>query len=216
MNSIKSDHCRDDVREMIPWYVNGTLSASEALQVREHVDVCDECRADAEMHRSMHSAVANSDVSAIIPKTSPADILGADETAHRSSIPNFGSAQRRMAVAAGIAILGIVMLVSLNVDRGMDVTNQQFETATSIESATAIDYVLQLQFSADVSEQQRDGIIAQLDDVVKWTTAANGDYEVHVRLSAPSLVALEAYQLRAESIPGVQSAEFTALQLPVR
>ena len=117
-----------------------------------------------------------------------------------------------MAIAACFAIL----LVALLVDRNTENTNQQFETATSAETATNIDYVLQLRFDEDVSEQQRGEIVAQLDDVVKWTTTLSGDYEIHVRLSAPSLVALEQYQQRAESIAGVQSAEFTALQLPMR
>ena len=76
--------------------------------------------------------------------------------------------------------------------------------------------MLQLRFDADVSEQQRREIIAQMDDVVKWTTALSGDHEIHVRLSAPTLMALEQYQLRVESIAGVQSAEFTALLLPMR
>ena len=117
-----------------------------------------------------------------------------------------------MAIAAGFSILVVALLV----DRNTENTNQHFATATSAETATNIDYVLQLRFNEDISGQQRGEIVAQMDDVVKWTTALSGDFEVHVRLSAPSLVALEQYQERAESIAGVQSAEFTALQLPMR
>ncbi len=34
----------DSIRELIPWYVNGTLSAKEARQVAAHLAQCDDCR----------------------------------------------------------------------------------------------------------------------------------------------------------------------------
>lgn len=212
MSKVQPGQCRDDIREMIPWYVNGTLSDAETALVREHVGSCDDCRADVELHTSMHAAVVENDVTPIMPKTSAADILSGDGAGRSRSAPSFGNTRQRMAVAAGFAILVAALLV----DRNTENTNLQFETATSAETATNIDYVLQLRFDENVSEQQRGEIVAQLDDVVKWTTALSGDYEIYVRLSAPSLVALEQYQQRAESIAGVQSAEFTALQLPMR
>jgi len=216
MSKSQPGQCRDDAREMIPWYVNGTLSDAEAAFVREHVDSCGDCRADVELHTSMHAAVVENDVTPIVPKTSVADILSEDRAWRSRSTPSGGMMWRRVAVAAGFAILGVASIVSLFANRNIDNTNRIFETATSIETATNISYVLQLRFDEDVSAQQRGEIVAQLDDVVNWTTALSGDYEIHVRLSAPSLVALEQYQKRAEAIAGVQSAEFTALQLPMR
>ncbi len=32
------------IRELIPWYVNGSLSADEARQVAEHLTRCESCR----------------------------------------------------------------------------------------------------------------------------------------------------------------------------
>jgi hypothetical protein len=216
MSKGQPGQCRDDAREMIPWYVNGTLSDAEAALVREHVDGCGDCRADVVRHTSMHAAVVENEVTPILPKTSAADILSGDRAWRSRSTPSNGMMRRRVAVAAGLAILGVVLIVSLFANRNIDNTNRVYETATSIETATNIDYVLQLRFDEDVSVQQRGEIVAQLDDVVKRTTAFNGDYEIHVRLSAPSLIALEQYQKRAEAIAGVQSAEFTALRLPMR
>jgi len=216
MSEVQPGQCRDDVREMIPWYVNGTLSDAETALVREHVEGCDDCRADIELHTSMHAAVVDNEVTPIMPKTSAADVLGREGAGRSRSAPSHGITRRRVAIAAGFAILGVALIASLLVNRNFESTNQKFETATSVETATNIDYVLQLSFDEDVSGLRREEIVAQLDDVVKWTTALSGDYEIHVRLSAPSLVALEQYQVRAESIAGVQSAEFTALQLPMR
>lgn len=40
------------IRELIPWYVNGTLSVEEARHVAEHLSQCDECR--DELIENMH------------------------------------------------------------------------------------------------------------------------------------------------------------------
>lgn len=216
MSKVQPGQCRDDVREMIPWYLNGTLSDAEAACVREHIKACDDCRADVELHTCMHAAAIENDVTPIVPTTGAADLLSGEGTGRGHPNLRYGITRRRIAIAAGFSILVVALIVSLFVDQKLEGPNQQFETATSAEPATNIDYVLQLRFDENVSEQQRGEIVAQLDDVVKWTTALSGDFEVHVRLSTPSLVALEQYQERAESIAGVQSAEFTALQLPMR
>jgi len=216
MSKVQQGQCRVDAREMIPWYVNGTLSDAEAALVREHIEACDDCRADVELHTRMRAAAIENDVTPIVPTTRAAELLSGEGTGRGHATPGYGFTRRRMATAAGFSILVVALIVSLFFDRKLESPNQQFETATSAGPATNIDYVLQLRFDENVSEQQRKGIVSQLDDVVQWTTALNGDYEVHVRLSAPSLVALEQYQERAESIAGVHSAEFTALQLPMR
>ncbi len=36
----------EQVRELIPWYVNGTLPGDEAAAVAEHIAVCANCRAE--------------------------------------------------------------------------------------------------------------------------------------------------------------------------
>jgi len=216
MSKVQPGQCSNDARGMIPWYVNGTLSDAEAALVREHIDVCSDCQTDVGLHTRIHAAVIENDVSPITPKTSASDILSGDGAARSRSTPSVGNTRQSMAVAAGLAILGVALIAWLIVDRNIENTNRQFQTATSAETGANIDYVLQLRFDAGVSEQQRREIVAQMDDVVKWTTVFSGDYEIHVRLSAPTFVALEQYRLRAESISGVQSAEFTALQLPMR
>lgn len=216
MTESQPNRCNDSVRHSIPWFVNGTLSDVEAALVQKHIDGCSDCRADVELHAGMRESVLGREVTPIMPKTTSADILSGDTAGRSHSMPSYGVTRRRVAIAAGLAVLGVALIMSMFADRRIENTNQQFETATSEEAATNIDYVLQLRFGADVSEQRRGEIVAQLADVVKWTTAPGGDYEIHVRLSAPSLLALEQYQERAESIAGVQSAEFTALQLPMR
>ena len=91
-----------------------------------------------------------------------------------------------------------------------------FETATSSGFPEGIDYILQVRFEDTVSELQRAQISEQLDGVVKWVVNDTGVYEIHVQLAAPSLEVLKDYERRTDALPGVESAEFTALQLPMR
>jgi len=36
----------EQVRELIPWYVNGTLASNEAAEVATHIASCERCRAE--------------------------------------------------------------------------------------------------------------------------------------------------------------------------
>jgi len=217
MTKVEPDRCRDSVRQIIPWYVNDTLSGAEAALVREHIESCAECRADVELHSGMRDGVLGNDITPMMPKSSAADIIDTNEdvgllpdAATPSIFPN------RFAVAAALAVMAVAIVALLDMDRRADNTNQIFETATSPDIGTNIDYVLQLRFQGGITEQQRDDIVLQLKTAVKWSAMSNGDYEVHVQFAKPSLAALEQYEKRVESIAGVQSANFTALQLPMR
>jgi len=209
MNKVEPDQCSSSLRQNIPWYLNGTLSESDASLVRDHIEQCADCRADVELHSSMQSAVLGREVTSMLPKTKSADIIGSDRAAPAGRFRNY-------ALVAAVAIIGVALGVFFSSDQGDESGNQLFETATSTGAAARIDYVLQIRFDDDVPDQQRGEIVAQLDDVVKWSTTNSGVYEVHVQLATPSLAALEEYASHADSIPGVQSAEFTALQLPMR
>lgn len=216
MTEAQTNSCQSPLRQNIPWYLNGTLSETEAVLVREHIDGCADCRADLELHSSMRSTVLKREVTPILPKADAADIIGIGRTgASRHS--RLGRASSRwFSVAAGVAIIGVSLLVALIPDNKHEERGRVFETATSSASPEGIDYILQVQFEDTVSELQRARIAEQLDGVVKWVVNDNGMYEIHVRLTAASLEALKDYEKRTDALPGVQSAEFTALQLPMR
>ena len=213
MNKSELDQCRHEGRTDIPWLLNGTLSDSAATVLREHLEVCSECMADFESHKYMRAAALGNEVTPLMPATKAEDIFGIDRIGRSRS--------RRLplqlqVIAASIAILGVAIVLLFYMDRDGVGPNQLFETATSAGSSGGIDYVLQLRFEDGVSNPEKGRIVAQLEDVVRWTVSDSGAYEVHVQLTAPSLAVLKDYEERTVALAGIESAQFTALQLPVR
>lgn len=216
MTNRKQGQCRDESRQNIPWYVNGTLSDAAAKAVREHVRVCDECQADLELHSDTRTAVLGRELTPIMPATTAADIIDNSGTGFPEHSRDRRWSSRLTAIAAGIVIFGLTFVLLLYPDKDDEVGNQVFETATSVSTPDGIDYVLQLHFEDDVDESERGRIAAELRGAVKWAVDDTGIYEVHVRLVAPTLQDLQEYEELVGALTGVQSAKFTALQLPMR
>ena len=208
--------CCDESRKNIPWYVNGTLSNGAAAALRAHLEHCDDCQADLRLHTEMRASVLGRELTPMQPATRAADIIGDVERKSGRRTPRSLGAPRFAAIAAGVAILGVGLFLLLYPKDTAETGNQLFQTATSTGSPDGIDYVLQVQFEEQVSQSDRARIAAELDGAVKWTVNDKGVYEVHVRLASPSLQVLQEYEELTDSIKGVESAEFTALQLPVR
>lgn len=216
MSEAQKNSCQSPLRQSIPWYLNDTLSETEAALVRAHIEGCPDCRADLELHSSLRAIVLEREVTPILPKANAADVIGIGRTggARRSRRGRVSS--RWLSVAAGLAIVGVSLLVVLIPGNNTGEQSRVFETATSPGSSEGIDYILQVRFEDTVPEPQRARIAGQLDGVVKWVIDDAGTYEIRVRLPAASLEALKDYERRTDALPGVESAEFTALQLPMR
>ena len=216
MTNSTPDRCCDETRKNIPWLVNGTLSDHATAALREHLEYCVDCQMDLQLHTEMQASVLGRELSPMSPATRAEDIIGkVDRESGHQAVKSSG-APRFAVLAAGIAILAMGLFLLLYPKDTVETGSQLFQTATSAGSTGSIDYVLQVQFEEQVSESERARIAAELDGAVKWAINDKGVYEVHVRLAAPSLQVLQEYEELTDSITGVQSAKFTALQLPVR
>jgi hypothetical protein len=196
--------------------VNGTLSAPAAAALREHIKGCSDCQADLEIHTEMRASVLGRELTPMIPMARAEDVIGVSGNGLGRQSRTLQVSSRLIAAAAGIAILGVALVLALYSGKDTEPGNQLFQTATTAGSSEGIDYVLQLRFEEGVSESEGGRIAAKLDGSIKWAVNDNGVYEVHVRLPEASLQVLQEYEERAEALQGVQSAKFTALQLPIR
>lgn len=219
MTNSDLDRCCDESRKNIPWYVNGTLSDKEAAALAQHLECCSDCQADLRLHEEMHASVLSRELTPMKPATRAEDIVGVDDYARQRQSPVSPVsliAPHLIAVAAGVAILAVGMLWILYPGENVNSDNQLFQTATSTNSSGNIDYILQVQFEENVAEADRARIAAELDGAIKWAVNDKGLYEVHIQFAEPTIQVLHEYEEFTDSIEGVQSARFTALQFPVR
>lgn len=214
MNNADSMTCCDERRENIPWLVNGTLSKEESSLLEAHLENCSECRADLLLHQNLLAAVLDRDVQPLAPGTRSRDILARADAEAVSAVKP--SPKRWFAIAAGIAVLGVALAMLSYTKPGFDSENQRFETATSPGAVANVDYVLQLSFDDSVSLADRSQLARELPGAIRWNVDDEGVFDVHVQLSSPSLATLTQYENRVRDMAGVESAEFTALQLPMK
>lgn len=214
MTEIDTNRCCDQYRENIPWYLNGTLSDKDREALVAHIESCDVCRDDIHVHATLRESALDRDVEPLLPQVSPSDILDRDSSEPVS--PHRRVSRKWLAIAAGVSALGVALLMSFYAGQGVIRTDRQFETATSAGAGADIDYVLQVRFASSVAPGDRNRVAAELPGAVKWNVNDTGVFEIHVQLATPSLAALEEYENRAESMAGIESAEFTALQLPMK
>ncbi len=215
INRNLNDLC-DDIRTDIPWYVNGTLSSSAAETLRDHVEHCEVCQADLEAHRLMRGSILDRELTPMVPSTKAEEIIGIDQSDRGGHTLGERAMPWSAAIAASLAILAVAFVLLNDSSNGTDGQNQSYETATSAGPTDGIDYVMQIRFDHKVSAEQRAKIATGLEGARRWTVDDRGVYEVHLRLAAPSLEALQALEAHVGSISGVESAEFTALQLPMK
>jgi anti-sigma factor RsiW len=78
------------MRDLLPWFVNGTLGEGEAAEVRAHVQHCAQCAGDVAWQRQLRAAA-------------PADPAGLDpERALARLMPRLGPQERAAPEASGL------------------------------------------------------------------------------------------------------------------
>lgn len=67
MKANNSKECKDKTRELLPWYLNRTLSEDEAKKVEEHLEECLMCRRELEELRWLSSEIKELDETPVSP-----------------------------------------------------------------------------------------------------------------------------------------------------
>jgi hypothetical protein len=214
MNNPAMGPDHDEVRMLLPWHLNGTLPETEASLVRAHLESCSDCRADFAVHERMRLAVSQDEATPIVPTASANTLL--DRLARRESEGNSWSRHRKYAVAASLVLAALIAVVAVTTDFGPVAHNQTFQTATNEQTDSRIGYVLRLRFEAGISSENRNRVIDELGGAdIRGLQNAEA-YEMLIHLPNSSLDELEQFAKEAQSRSEVTSAEFVALQLPVR
>ena len=197
----------------VPWYVNGTLTPREASEIREHLENCPECRSDLAVHERMRAAAIHDEAIPIVPSISAGNLL--DRFESRESPPVLWR-KKRFAAAAAIAAVAMMAIYAYRTDVGFNEQDLRYQTATSEKSEAPIGYVLRLTFEDKVSSEGREQVIQELGGTDVRIPEDSEIYEMVLHFPKSSLEDLERFADKAQSLEEVKSAEFVALQLPVR
>jgi anti-sigma factor RsiW len=200
----------DAITELLPWYVNDTLDKTERDLVREHLNVCDDCREAVDLLSQVQHAVRTESPAPLVPAPRNEELLAAlDGRSHplRNRWP-------WLAAASIAALVGVTALLLVMRDTGVESPNR-FETATSPPAAEAINYVVELRIADGVGAEARTALFDALDTTEPLRAVGESTYRVTLSLGSLSLTDLEAYIEDIEARPEISKAEVIAVQLPV-
>lgn len=214
MNDLKHKQVHEEIDLLLPWYVNETLDPVEHERVAKHVESCPDCKASVALLSEVQAAVARDKATPIVPRPRVNDLLDSVNT--RASVRRLDKWQAtNYLVAAALTVVLVATLLIGVPDRPADVPGE-YETATTSQGATSMDYVLRIQFDSRTSESERNRLLQDIGARDVSGGSAEGSYRVIVQLSAASLDELDRYTDSLESLPEVASVDVVALQLPMR
>lgn len=213
MNEMSQTHEHEEVDLLLPWFVNDTLDPAEHDRVANHVAACVACQESVALLTDVQAAVIRNKATPIVPQPRVDELL--ESLNSGNSTPRADRRQLQTFVAAAaVTLLLIATLIITNPGDGLD-DPQLFETATSTQAGTSMDYVLRIQFASGISQTARDEVLQDIGARDVSGSIDEGSYRVIVHLPAASLEELDRYTGSLESLPEVYSVSVIALQLPV-
>jgi anti-sigma factor RsiW len=157
----------DEVQELLPWLVNGTLAADEVARVEAHLAGCAECRAELDAERRLSMEVASLPIDADAAweamerriTAEPSIRVHPSRSLWRKRVPLGWAVASPFAAAAAVALV----LVNVGTTRPLD---QQYRALGAAEMAQTANLVVQFEPKAQVRDMQAvlSGVNARLVD----------------------------------------------------
>jgi hypothetical protein len=170
--SPELDQLHTTTRELIPWWVNGRLTAAEAQQVESHLAQCAECRADAAVEQRVRAAMRRKTQVEFAPQMSFQKLWSRIEEVERDlpsrpvptapdavSVPSPVRPATHWKIAAGL-LIGLA-LGALATDQWRTVSNgaAQYRTTTVPQAAAGRPAQIRIVFAPSVTVDELDGIV---------------------------------------------------------
>lgn len=209
----------NDLCELLPWYVNGTLTETERQKLEQHLQRCKACEQELPILGGLRRSMQDEPVTVLMP---PPDTQG--------FLATLGEDERRGAVTRTTwlaAALAATILVATFIFYWAQSPNPsspqpvQFETVFKDDAVIAqvqgrtYDYVLLVALDENLDASQRQSILSGLDPLSVSGPDSLGQYRVVKRLPAHSMAALDDYRQSLESELGISKVSVVALELPV-
>ena len=194
--SVAMSH--DAAWELLPWYVNGTLKASERALVDQHLSSCLLCHRELDEQQRLDKLVRESETVRISPRPSFDTLMRRiDSSAPGDSGRSFGYRGQILSwlpVAAALSAIGVVLVVlfSANPNRSGDFRTLSSETPILQSDAAA----LQLVFAEHATEEEIRKLLAGIGGRIVDGPSGAGVYTIELLEGAVPPETLE--QLRTD------------------
>lgn len=173
-----SEH--DAVQQLLPWYVNRTLSEIETDRVEAHLAECDECRDDFAVERALARDVAMLPLNADNGWTAMQQRMS---EAAEESVVRHASLPRQWRVSAGWAVGGALaasIALAVFVTSVQPRAPQQHTYRTLGSAAPSAQGQVVVLFKPDTTEQQMRIILSAQGARLVDGPTASGAYVLHV------------------------------------
>lgn len=210
-----TDNCRQNLDaqcELLPWYVNGTLSDAECKAMEQHLQSCDNCQEDFPLLSGVKVAMRRESVSVLAPQSS-ADQLFAHQGPRGVQAGKHKLAWYATAIAAGAALFAIALNWNYTIDSV--VSPATFKTATAANGDVTFDYVFAVSFRSDIVQTERRKALQRLAPVSLSGPDSSGNYRVVFRLPARSMAEIDIFRKNIEADTSITSAAIIAVEIPV-
>ena len=194
-----------EVSLLLPWYVNGTLSADEQDKVEKHLVGCAECRDTVEQLRAVSAAVEKAEATPLVPEPPVAEFMErtfAKRSTERSS--------RRVPVWAIAASLLVAVAASFWIVTSIPEANV-FRTVTDPSRSAEIAYVFDIDAATDASVRTAVAEAFAGGDIVQ----SESGYRLTVSMPSATMKELNEFADVLRQIDGVQRVEIIGVQLPL-
>lgn len=152
--------CHDSMWELIPWYVNGSLSPELAEEIRSHGKNCMVCAAEIGRQRLLAKGVAKIDPFEVPLSQSWEHLRAQIEAEDHARSPKVGARRRFRGLQGGlVAMTGAVAVVFLFAIVAIPPLDEDFKTLTSeAEQAT---HIIKFQLAPGVDEERLNRLLAE-------------------------------------------------------
>jgi anti-sigma factor RsiW len=145
----------DEVQELLPWFVNGTLAPDEFERVEAHVLECPECRAELDEERRLAEQIASLPLDTDSGWEAMERRMVAETPVRVRAAPSIWRKRVPLtwAIASPFAAAAAVALVFLNVTPTQPV-NQEYRALGAAQMAQSANLVVQFEPRARVRDMQ--------------------------------------------------------------
>lgn len=184
----------DELCNLLPWYINGTLESDEMIQIETHIEQCCECAAEIKGSMSFSRGLQETprEIASLQSQTHSGlsmlrkgiESSGVTPSQPKTSWVNTFIGQLSIAklqhLAPVAALVSVVALTILFVPWGADkdMANDEFVLLTNESQSEAP--TVQVIFSPDITEYEKLSLIDQLGGNILGEPSSNGVYRLNL------------------------------------